>query len=314
MVVRATERNEVLDQISARAARYKPFDKDTYNGLMALRADVRDAFNKGQPVGDLILKELYFLDSSGKEFVNALSGNFERVVTPADFNQIAKIMSEHMGEQVPILKSFTSFFGRLAEDFLVNAKPKTADFDWKSIFTAKVFGNRRNGYILPDRLSELLGIKAGEPVSEKFMKKLGIHVPGNNLDTIINGKMDSTDRRMGAEYFKLEPLQLKKLFSVKVFKSGTLPKAWTNVPNVNFDGKKIEQHYTQTFEERLAYKEGDQWSTNIVQIDQKTDPTPWEAIINKDGKINDIADITAARTAFGVNSNHSKHNCCVEIP
>jgi len=110
---------------------------------------------------------------------------------------------------------------------------------------------------------------------------------------------------MGAEYFKLEPLQLKKLFSVKVFKSGTLPKAWTNVPNVNFDGKKIEQHYTQTFEERLAYKEGDQWSTNIVQIDQKTDPTPWEAIINKDGKINDIADITAARTAFGVNSNHS---------
>jgi thioesterase domain-containing protein len=85
-----------------------------------------------------------------------------------------------------------------------------------------------------------------------------------------------------------------------------MPKSWTNVPWVNFDGKTIEQNFTQSFEERLRYQDKDgNWITNILQIPQKTDASWWEEIINKSGKINDIADATKARTAFAVNGNHS---------
>jgi hypothetical protein len=84
------------------------------------------------------------------------------------------------------------------------------------------------------------------------------------------------------------------------------PKTWTHIPWVNFDGKVLEQSYMQRFEERLNYKDinGD-WVTNIIQVDQKTEPTWFEQLMNKDGKINDIADTISARTAYAVNGNHS---------
>jgi hypothetical protein len=79
-----------------------------------------------------------------------------------------------------------------------------------------------------------------------------------------------------------------------------------NIIGVNFDGKTIEQNFTQVFEEKLAYKDADgKWVNNVLQIQQKTDPTWWEEFRNKDGKINDIADTGKARTAFAVNGNHS---------
>ena len=85
-----------------------------------------------------------------------------------------------------------------------------------------------------------------------------------------------------------------------------LDKSWSNVPWVNFDGKVLEQNFTQTFEEKLAYKDKDgKWVTNILQVPQKTEGTWWEEFRNKDGKINEIADVNKARTAYAVNGNHS---------
>ena len=130
LVVKASDRDVVLEEISARAARYERFDPDTANELKALRADVRDIFNKGLDPGDDILDQLYFLEPKTRELVEKMSASYERVVTPNDFKQIAMIMSDHLREQVPILKDFTRFFGRLAEDYLKNAKPKEAAFDW----------------------------------------------------------------------------------------------------------------------------------------------------------------------------------------
>jgi hypothetical protein len=56
---------------------------------------------------------------------------YNDVVTPGDFAAIGKLMSEHMSERVPILGSFTKYFGRLAQDFMLTAKPKQSEFDWK---------------------------------------------------------------------------------------------------------------------------------------------------------------------------------------
>lgn len=60
------------------------------------------------------------------------------------------------------------------------------------------------------------------------------------------------------------------------------------------------------FEEKLLYKDANgKWSTNIVQVPQKTDPTFWDEVVNKSDLINDIVDASKARTAFAVNGNHS---------
>jgi SPP1 gp7 family putative phage head morphogenesis protein len=306
LVVRASDRDTVLNEISARIARYERFDPDTTLELRALRENVKDIFNKGLDPGDDILEQLYFLDSKTKDLVTKMSANYDKVVTPEDFKAIAKLMSEHLAEQVPILKHFTKFFGRLAEEFLINAKPSNSAFDWKSIAKIKLLGGSRKGYVLSDTLSEILGIKAGEPVSEKILRRFAAWDKKSTLSEILFGVKSPEARRTGATYLKVEIAQLKTLNEIEFMIANKLPKSWTNVPWVNFDGKIIEQNFTQTFEARLVYKDRDgKWITNILQVPQKTEISPWEAIINKSGKINDIADATKARTAFAVNGNHS---------
>jgi hypothetical protein len=319
LVVKAADRDTVLNEISARMARYEKFDQETYLELKQLRTDVKDIFNKGTQPGDEILEQLYFLDSKTKDLVTKLSANYDRVVTPDDFAQIAAIMSDHLREQVPILKDFTNFFGRLAEDYLTHSKPSKSDFDWKSIAKTRILPHKKSGYKLPDRVSEILGLKAGEPVSEKLLKRFGFWKPNGTLDELINGVADPKARRAGAKYMKVEVVlpipswkqkglakEVTVIPAIEVFEANKLPKAWTNVPWINFDGKIIEQNFTQSFEERLRYKDKNgNWITNIVQVPQKTDATWWDQIINRDGKINDIADAMKARTAYAVNGNHS---------
>ena len=318
LVVKAADRDKVLNEISARAARYERFDPETAAELKQLRADVRDVFNSGVDPGDDILEQLYFLDPETKQLVEKMSKAYDRVVTPDDFKQIANIMSDHLAEQVPILKDFTRFFGRLAEEFLTNAKPSKSDFDWSLISKTAVRGSKKKGYVLPDRLSEMFGLKAGEPVSEKLLRRFGFWKPDGNLAEILYGVKAPGDRRTGAKFLKTEikipTIDLKNLAigsektltEISVFYANKLPKSWTNVPWVNFDGKIIEQNFTQQFEQRLMYKDADgNWVNNIIQVPQKTDASWWDQMANKQGKINDIADATKARTAFAVNGNHS---------
>jgi SPP1 gp7 family putative phage head morphogenesis protein len=306
LVVKAADRDTVLNEISARIARYEKVDPETAEELRVLRENVKDVFNKGIDPGDDILDQLYFLEPKTKDLVEKLSRSYEKIVTPNDFKVIAQIMSEYLREQVPILKEFTRFFGRLAEDFLTNAKPSKSDFDWQTIAKVTLRGSKQKGYTLPNYVSELLGLKPGQPVSEKILSRFGFWKPNGTLNEIVYGIQDPKARRTGAKYLKVDLLQLKTLNELEVFYANKLPKSWTNVPWVNFDGKTIEQNFTQTFEERLRYRdENGNWFTNILQVPQKTEATWWEQVINKSGKINDIADATKARTAFAVNGNHS---------
>lgn len=302
LVVKAADRDTVLNEISARIARYEKFDPITAEELRALRQNVKDVFNKGIDPGDEIMEQLYFLDPKTKDLVEKMTRSYERVVTPEDFKEVAKIMSEHLREQVPILKDFTKFFGRLAEDYLINAKPSNSDFDWETIAKSAILGDKKKGYVLPDYLNNLLGIKPGEPLSENILKRFGSWKPNSNLAQIVYGVDSPEYRRTGAKYLKVEIAQAVKLSEIEVLKANKLPKSWTNVPWVNFDGKIIEQNFTQQFEERLRYKDKDgNWFVNILQVPQKTEATWWEQVINKSGKINDIANATKARTAFAVN-------------
>jgi ribosomal protein S18 acetylase RimI-like enzyme len=312
LVVKASDRDKVLNEISARAARYEKFDPETTAELKQLRENVKDIFNKGLEPGDEIMEQLYFLDPATKDLVEKMTHSYDMVITPKDFQAIAKLMSEHLSEQVPILKDFTKFFGRLAEDYLTNAKPSESAINWKSIGTTGILGVRKNGYTLPDRLSEILGLKAGEALSEKFLKRFDGWKPDGTLADLIYGAKGPKDRRTGFKIFKLEPIEkvtISKGF--EVFYANKLPKSWTNVPWVNFDGKVIEQNFTQSFEERLVYKDKDgNWVNNLVQVQQKTEATWWEQVVNADGKINDIADATKARTAYAVNGGNAVIKLC----
>jgi len=325
LVVTASDRQKVLNEIDARIARVERYDADGAEKLRGLRANVRDIFNKGQDPGDEIMEQLYFLDPATRDLVDKLSQQYERIVTPADFQGIAKIMSEHLAEQVPILKDFTRFFGRLAGEFLGNAKPSNAELDWKSVASFALRGDYKKGYTLPPAVSKMLGLPARTPLTEQLLEKYFYDwKPDSGLYTLLHGTQAPETRTVGKRLFKLDlgyaPDILEKYTGITALKDLTkatevnvlykdknaVPGSWTRAPWVNFDGKVIEQNFTQTFEERLVYKDKEgNWVTNILMIPQKSEASWWDQTLNKAGTINDIADPTKARTAFAVNGNHS---------
>lgn len=305
LVLKAGERDAVLGDISAQIAKYSKFDPVTAAELTELRKVVKEAFNDGVPLGDQIMDQLWFLQQDTREFVDKLSRNYDRVITPKDFKDVAAIMSEKMLERTPILMSFTKYFGRLAEDFLVNAKPSKSDFDWSKIGRYYLLGGKR-GHRIPNTLALLTGVKRGATFEEALLSRFGFWKPGGTLREIVEGVDDATARRMGGKYFKVKIAKVFDVFHVTLFKANQLPKKWTTVPWVNFDGKVLEQHYDKVIERRLAYKDAQGiWNTNILQVPEKAEATWWEQLINDSGNIYDIADPGRARTAFGVNGNHS---------
>jgi SPP1 gp7 family putative phage head morphogenesis protein len=316
LVVKATERDKVLAEISARMARYESWDPDTYRELKALRQDVKEMFNKGLHPGDEMMEQLYFLDPQTRDFVEKLGRSYNNIVTPDDFQQIALIMSENLRSEVPILKDFTKFFGRLAADFAEHAKPADSAFSVTSALKTAIFGEYKAGRRLPRWLSKTMAIR-DESIKEKMLRRIPGYVPDKFLSNVVSGARAPTDRLTGKTIgkvshnlgFKIGKHELWGDDLIKGWEVGypnKLEKRWTAIPWVNFDGRVLEQNFTQTFEEKLAYKDASgKWINNIVQIQQKTDPSVWDQIRNKDGKINDIADLGKARTAFAVNGNHS---------
>lgn len=304
-VIKASDRDTVLNEISARMARYEKLDQSMHLELKALREDVKDIFNKGMPLSDDIVEQLYFLDSKTRDLVEKMSRNQLETVSPDDFTAIAKIMSEHLREQVPILKDFTKYFGRLAEAFLTNAKPKDSAFDYSKIIETALFGAKKNGVKLPSTLNRILAIK-DESLRQKFLKRYQLWDNESLLDTVLLGTTSPAYRRTGTKIGKFSIFGEDLVKGVEVAFPNKLPKTWTQLPWVNFDGKILEQHFTLSFEEKLLYKtkEG-KWITNLLQINQKTDPTWWDEFRNKSDKINEIVDIQKAKTAYAVNGNHS---------
>jgi hypothetical protein len=306
LVVKASERDAVLQEISARMARYEKLDPDMYLELKALRQDVKDVFNKGLAPGDDMMEQLYWLDPKTRDFVEKMTREYNNIVTPDDFQQIAQIMSDHLRTQVPILKDFTKFFGRLAADYAENAKPKQASLAIDEAFKTAIFNEYKGGKTrMPKWLNHTLAIK-DESIRDKVLTRIPGYVPGSLTDQIIRGVKAPKDRRTGFKIGKYSIFGEDITKGIEIGYANKLPKSYTNIPWVNFDGTVLEQNFTQTFEEKLAYKNADgKWINNILQIQQKTDPTAWEQFRNKEGKINDIVDIGKAKTAYAVNGNHS---------
>ena len=82
LVVKVTDRDTVLNEISARIARYEKFDPAMAYELRVLRDNVKDIFNKGLSPGHDIMDQLYFLDPKTRDLVDKLSQHYNKVVTP----------------------------------------------------------------------------------------------------------------------------------------------------------------------------------------------------------------------------------------
>jgi len=303
LVVSTSDRDKVLSEISARAARYKTYDPETYDQLMRLRKDVKDIFTKGKAPGDDIMEALYFLDRNTRDVVEKMTRQYDRTVTPEDFVLIAKIMSENLATQAPILRDFTKYFGRLAESFLLNADPSSADIDFKYELLRRVFGEKEQrkpeqkfldvsflrsmrskltlaGY-LPNFKPDAAELDRKRLIKSRFLKTLIQRAPGWDPQGLLDAALFGVERKENV-------------------------KKWSHVPWVNFDGVTMEQYFTQSFEERLSYKDSEgKWITNILMVDQKTAPTMFDELTNTSNKISDITDIVKAKTAFAVNGNHS---------
>jgi len=331
LVVTSGERQTVLNEIDARRARLLRYDPEGADMLAELRKDIVDVFNKGQQPGDEIMAELWFLEPKTRELVEKMSQAYDEIVTPKDFEAVARIMSDHLNEQVPILKEFSPFFRRMAQAFLANAKPSDSSLNWKKIASYALTGRERKG---PGRgpigkeLARYLGLPPNTTVTAELLQRVFTDwKPESGLADLILGVEKPGERALGRKLFKLDlsvggvPIaDIASKFGVTGFKDvekaseitllytnmNDLPKSWTYVPSVNFDGKVINQSFTQTFEERLVYKDKDgNWQTNILMIPQKTAASWWDQVLNKSGTINDIANPIKAGTAFGVNANHS---------
>jgi SPP1 gp7 family putative phage head morphogenesis protein len=308
LVIKSEERDKILSEISARAARVERYDPETAAELVQLRKQVKDVLDKGLDPGDQIMDDLWFLDPKTRDVVEKLTRNYDDVVTPKDFSAIGKIMGEHMTEMTPILTDFTKFFGRLAEEFLTTAKPSEGAMDWMALLKLKAFGKYEAGYRINPWLGRVLGIDSKTPLLEQVVNKIPGFKPDSTIANILFGYrasgMNPTSISKG---LKLSIGDIYK--NIDLFKFGIktdTPKIWNNVPWVNFDGVTLEQYHVQRFEERLRYQDKDgNWVTNILQVDQKTEPTWFEELINKDNTMNDIADATGARTGYAVNGNHS---------
>jgi SPP1 gp7 family putative phage head morphogenesis protein len=305
LVVKAADRDTVLSEISARMARYEKIDPEMYKELKALRQDVKDVFNKGLQPGDDLMEQLYFLDSKTKDLVEKMTREYDRVVTPDDFQAIANIMTSHLERQVPILNDFSRYYGRLGEAFMLNSKPSESAIDGSELLQTLILGSRKKGAKLPKWLSRILAIK-DESVKQQLLRRIPGYIPGGTLSKLVEGVDAPTRRRTGFKLGKYSLFSEDLTKGIEIGIPNKLDKKWTNIPAVNFDRKVLEQNFTQVFEEKLSYKDKDgKWVTNILQVPQKTEGTWWEELRNKDNKINDIADAGKARTAYGVNSNHA---------
>jgi len=319
LTVTSTDRSKVLDQISARAAKYKQFSPETYQDLMTLRKQVKDVMDNGRKFEDSIIKHLWFIDDEAKGLINKITAGYDnsQLMTPKDFLEIGKIMSEYSAAQAPILKSFTRYFGRLAEDFLKNSKPSAATIDWKSVVKMNFLGKNANrGQMLPEKVANFLGLDPTKPVTKEILERY--LEKDHPLMDLLYGVKSPQYRQTGRGFAGFSLDFGKKIGKVPVLKefefleTNKLPKSWTSVPSVNMDGKVIEQVFRQTFEEKLNYFDKDgKRITNIINVSQKTEASFLDVLFNRSGKINDIADVIDARTAYGVNFNHSNDSVMV---
>jgi len=329
LIVSSDNMGKVLDEISAFAARYKRSDPRKYEELMALRKDIRDMLRKGLSPGDDLMEELYFLSSSSRDFLNKMSLQYLDIITPADFEKVAAIMSEYLAESAPILQDFTKFFGGLAKDYLEFANPRQSDYALSEILKTYILQGRLrpklsqnemgkvvNNPIIRKVLMWIFDLKH-ESMLESTMQKFAFWDRNGTLADFLLGVKTNSFRR---HEFKIKFGEIKypvidglnisggksTLWKFNFGFKDDLPKKWTQVPWVNWDNKTLEQKFTQRFDELLSYKNKDgTWSRNIVQVSQKTEPTLWESLLDTSNTFNDIADVNKAATAYGVNGNHS---------
>jgi len=308
LVLKTEERDAVLSEISARAAKVERWDPIAAQELLALRKQVKEVFDKGLAPGDEIMEELWFLDPKTRDFVEKITRDYDGIVTPDDFATVGKLMSEHMAARTPILTDFTRFFGRLAQDFLTTAKPSGAQFDWKLLLKKSAFGDYKAGAKPNPALAWMLGIDPHVPIKDHVLKRIPGYNPKSTISEILFGVQDPGYRPTGKKFgIKLKAGDIyTDIDLLELGIANKQPKNWEHIPWVNFDGKILEQYYTQRFEEKLFYQDADgNWITNIIQVDNKTEPTWFEALTNKANKVNKIADAVGARTAYAVNGNHS---------
>ena len=99
--------------------------------LKQLKTEVNYSINNNVPVGNRLLSQVRDIHPDSELFVSKLTNVKGNIVGPAQFREIARIMSKHLKDIAPVTENFVSFWKEVAEVYITESK--LVDIPWVTI-------------------------------------------------------------------------------------------------------------------------------------------------------------------------------------
>jgi SPP1 gp7 family putative phage head morphogenesis protein len=99
--------------------------------LKQLKTEVNYSINNNVPIGKKILSQTRDIHPDSELFVNKLTNVKGDIVGPAQFKEIARIMSKHLSDIAPITENFVSYWKEVAEVYITESGK--VDIPWVTV-------------------------------------------------------------------------------------------------------------------------------------------------------------------------------------
>ena len=156
--------------------------EDAYRDLVQLRKELMSSLNDEAPLGRQAAKAAREVSPDVALVVDKLQSN--RVVRPKDFDAVAALMSEHLGERAPVTKKFTKFWNEAAKLYIQDTN--STDIPWVT-FDGKTLVQRY-------RVTEQSSIEWYDPVTKRMVRNI---YEERAKDGVLRGKSSIANARIG---------------------------------------------------------------------------------------------------------------------
>jgi len=99
--------------------------------LRSLKTEVNYSINNNAPIGNRLLAHARDIHPDSELFVQKLTNVKGNIVGPAQFREVAKIMSKHLKDIAPITENFVSYWKEVADIYITESK--RVDIPWVTI-------------------------------------------------------------------------------------------------------------------------------------------------------------------------------------
>ena len=109
--------------------------------LRELKAELNEIVNNGAPIGNRLIAQARDSHPDVEDFVNKLTNVRTGLVGPKQFQQIASIMSEKLGEIAPITERYVDFWKDVAKIYITESE--RVDIPWVTVDGKTLFQRYR---------------------------------------------------------------------------------------------------------------------------------------------------------------------------